>query len=309
MPSRDKSKDGRYRKIKVRTWGDEKFRRLSAPPPNGQFLWFHLLTGPHTTAIPGLSSIGEAGLSEALGWPLKAFRRCWREVEAQAMAQADWQARVIFLPHAILHNEPESPSVVKGWIHHLVEIPECDLKNQAIFVIGSHLAKMGPVWAAAWVPGWNTVWSPASPSSGTCASSGAGTGAGTGTGVPPVGPPPAAMGSLPDSPPEQSHASETPEALLAVWQEYVPISRRNGLPGFVMTRELSAKWRISAACRLKEAELAWHRKAIDRLSRSKWACGGMPPSKGHSKPFRASFDWYVASESNCLKCYEGRYDD
>ncbi len=28
------------------------------------------------------------------------------------MAEADWQARVVWLPHAIEHNEPESPNVV-----------------------------------------------------------------------------------------------------------------------------------------------------------------------------------------------------
>jgi len=35
---------GRYRKVEVRTWGDEKFRALSPIPPCGQGLWLFLIT-------------------------------------------------------------------------------------------------------------------------------------------------------------------------------------------------------------------------------------------------------------------------
>ena len=181
--------DGRYRTIKVRTWGDEKFRALSAPKPNAQFLWFHLLTGPHTTAIPGLSSVGEAALAEAAGkWPLPAFRRCWREIAEQTMGEADWQARVVWLPHAIEHNEPQSPSVVKSWVRQLVEIPECELKNRAIFAIGQHLSKMGPAWSAAWVPGWETVCDGGCDGGSRTDTPSSGTGTGTGTGRLPIVP-------------------------------------------------------------------------------------------------------------------------
>ena len=43
-------------------WGDKSFRELSAPQPCGQALWIYLLTGPHTTPLPGLFMAGEAGL-------------------------------------------------------------------------------------------------------------------------------------------------------------------------------------------------------------------------------------------------------
>lgn len=150
----------RYRRVSTRVWGDEKFCALSKPPPCAQFLWFRLLTGPHTTSIPGLSChIGEAGLAEGLGWPLRAFRACWGEIAGQGMAEADWQARVIFLPRAIEHNEPESPSVVQSWLKKtLPEVPECALKRKAIFTIGTYLhEKMGAAWSAAWVPGWESA--------------------------------------------------------------------------------------------------------------------------------------------------------
>ena len=82
----------RYRKVHVCVWADAKFRALSSPNPNGQSLWLYLLTGPHTTQIPGLFTGGEAGLAEALGWPLEGFRKAFREVFSQGMVEADWKA-------------------------------------------------------------------------------------------------------------------------------------------------------------------------------------------------------------------------
>ncbi len=142
----------RYKKIDPAMYGDEKFRALSRPAPNGRSLWVFLLTGPHTTPLPGLSSAGEAGLAEALGWTIGGFRRAFAEIAKQGMARADWEARVLWIPRAIRYNEPENPSVVKGWLRWLDEIPQCDLKREAVTEIGQHLSGLGPAWVAAWTP-------------------------------------------------------------------------------------------------------------------------------------------------------------
>jgi len=118
----------RHRKIEVRMWGDEKFRRLSKPAPNAQSLWIYLISGPHTTSIPGLYVAGEAGLSEALGWPLKAFREAFQELLSEGLLLADFDARVIWIPNTIKINPPENPNVVKSWGAYWDEIPECELK-------------------------------------------------------------------------------------------------------------------------------------------------------------------------------------
>src|SRR2546427_3847788 len=52
----------RYRKIDTRMWGDCRFRELSSPSPSAKYLWMFLLTGPHTSNIPGLSRGGEMRL-------------------------------------------------------------------------------------------------------------------------------------------------------------------------------------------------------------------------------------------------------
>lgn len=139
----------RYRKIEVRTWSDEKFRELSPIPPSGQGLWFFLLTGPHTTAIPGLFRAGRAAMAEELGWEQEAFDEAFLEVSGQGMAKADFKAKLVWLPKAIQHNKPESPNVVRGWRVELDLLPECDLKREAIAGIRDALEIAGPSYVEA----------------------------------------------------------------------------------------------------------------------------------------------------------------
>ena len=110
-------------------WGDEKFRRLSAPKPNAQTLWFYLLTGEHTTALPGAFVAGEAALAEALEWPLPAFKKAFDEVLVLGLAEVDRKARLVFIPKALRHNPPQSPNVVKAWRKAFNELPDCKLKE------------------------------------------------------------------------------------------------------------------------------------------------------------------------------------
>ena len=112
--------------------GDEKFRALSRPPPNAQTLWVHLLTGPSTSSVPGLFCAGKAQLAEELGWTVDDFDGCWAEVEAAGMAQADWGARLVWLPNAMPHNEPSNPNQVKGWVRIIKTFPDSPLLSDAV---------------------------------------------------------------------------------------------------------------------------------------------------------------------------------
>ena len=139
----------RYRKIEVRTWSDEKFRALSGIPPSGQGLWFFLLTGPHTTAIPGLFRAGRAAMAEELDWEQEAFDEAFREVSEQGMAKADFKAKLVWLPKAVQHNKPESPNVVRSWRVEMDLLPECELKREAIAGIRAALGAMGAPYVEA----------------------------------------------------------------------------------------------------------------------------------------------------------------
>ena len=139
----------RYRKIEVRTWSDQKFRNLTPLPASGQSLWFFLLTGPHTSPIPGLFRAGRAAMAEELGWELEAFDKAFAEVSTQGMAKADFKAKLVWLPNAIRHNKPESPNVVRSWRVEFDVLPECALKHEAIAFIRNGLKEVGTPYESA----------------------------------------------------------------------------------------------------------------------------------------------------------------
>jgi len=140
---------GRYRKVQVWTWPDKGFLALSAPQPSGRYLWLYLLTNPDTVSLPGLYRCGEAAMAEALGWPLKGFREVFAEVSKAGLVNADWEARVVWLPKALKYNAPESPNVVTSWRYPWQEIPDCGLKVEAYQDIRAFLEGMGEAFLKA----------------------------------------------------------------------------------------------------------------------------------------------------------------
>lgn len=130
---------GIWRKVSTAMYFDEKYLALTPVQPSGRSLWHHLIHGPHLGPIPGLSRIGRAAMAEELGWTAKAFDQAFQEVSSLGMAQADWDARVIWLPNALRHNLPASPNVVIGWKKQWVAIPDCSLKAEAYLTLKEQL--------------------------------------------------------------------------------------------------------------------------------------------------------------------------
>jgi hypothetical protein len=148
-PGRQVLERPRYRRISSRIFGDERFLRLSKPQPNAQTLWFFLLTGPCTRAIPGLFPAGERALAEMLGWSLRSFRGAFDELEALGMVKADWPHRLIWVPKAVRHNPPESPNVVRSWRSILDETTECTLRTEAIAALAEYCQNLSEGFAKA----------------------------------------------------------------------------------------------------------------------------------------------------------------
>ncbi len=141
--------EGRFSNVSRRMWNDAKFRALSAPPPNGQTLWFRLLTGPELGPIPGVFSVGEMALAEALGWPLEGFREAFAEAFRQGLVQADFGARFVWVPNALKHNRPQSKNVILSWRAAWIELPECRLKHEAWRAFVAFLEGYGEGFAEA----------------------------------------------------------------------------------------------------------------------------------------------------------------
>lgn len=152
-----------YSKVVRSLWNDADFRELSPPPPNAQTLWLRLLTGPEVRAVPGLLLIGEAGLAEALDWPLEGFREAFQEIHRKGWAKANWKARLIWVPKAIYYNLPASPKVIRGWAIPWSELPCCDLKTTAFSSIKEAIGGMGEAFQEAFL---ETIVDPSSKPSG-----------------------------------------------------------------------------------------------------------------------------------------------
>lgn len=121
-----------YSKVERKMWKDAKFRALSKPEPNAQSLFLRLLTAPESTPVPGLIPVRAPALADELGWPLERFHKRFAELSTNGMAYADWDAGLVFLPNAIKHNQPANRNIVKGWLKHVEEMPECELLTCAI---------------------------------------------------------------------------------------------------------------------------------------------------------------------------------
>jgi hypothetical protein len=145
---------GRYRRIEVRTWGDEKFRALSPMPPSGQGLWLYLVAGPFTSPIPGLFSAGPAAMAEDLGWSPEAFADAMSEAIALGMVRVNTGAKLVWLPNAIRHNPPGSLNVVKSWGAEFNLLPECDLKREAFEALKVSIHALGKAFGDAFDKSW-----------------------------------------------------------------------------------------------------------------------------------------------------------
>lgn len=137
----------RYRKIDVRIWDDQKFRSLTRMEPSGQALWLYLLTNRYTTSVPGIFAARKAAMADELKWSGERFDESFSELFSQGMANADWDAGVVWLPNAFRYNTPPNPNVVRGWVQCLDEIPECELKTEAVRSLISQVERLGKPYA------------------------------------------------------------------------------------------------------------------------------------------------------------------
>lgn len=149
MEAKRQPKEGIYRVVSVRMWGDAKFCSLTPLPSSGQSLWLYLLTGPHTSQIPGVFVMGKAAMAEALEWSPESFDKPFDELIAKGMVEFDAKSRMWFIPNAIHHNPPPNPNVVLSWRSTWPLLPECGFRERIETYLSEVLAAMGDTWVEA----------------------------------------------------------------------------------------------------------------------------------------------------------------
>lgn len=114
-----------YRKIDPRLWDDERFVELSCVE---KLLWLYLLTGPHTTSLPGLWIVGIGELVDGLRLPAKSLQAGLEKLEAMGRLVLNPRSRLIRIPNAPRYNRPENARVLKAWFKLWSDIPDCQQK-------------------------------------------------------------------------------------------------------------------------------------------------------------------------------------
>lgn len=184
-----------YRKIEPRMWDDERFAPLSK---DAKLAWLCILTGPHTTPLPGLFVCGIATLSESLRDDIDTVSKAVNELCGAGLVRFNATTRVMQVPNAPKYNPCANPKVLKGWFTVWKGVPDCVEKYAHVARVRAALdesqAWVKDAWSATFgtvkVPtryGIDTVSETVSISgSGARTSAGAGGGAGETAPAPPV---------------------------------------------------------------------------------------------------------------------------
>jgi len=140
----------RYRNVHTKMWKSADFLALSPLKPSGQALFLYLLTGTHTTAVPGILVAGPAAIAEELGWKDSDVRKYLAEIVKQGMAVVDSKTRLIYMPAGLAHNRPANPNIVRSWRDEWAMVPACPLRDRIDADFGRILASFGEQYTNAW---------------------------------------------------------------------------------------------------------------------------------------------------------------
>lgn len=143
-----------YRKVDTRLWDDERVAPLSAL---AKLTWLCLLTGPHTTGLPGLYSCGLATLSESMREGIDTVSKAVADLVATGMIQFNPTVRVVRVPNAPRYNPCANEKVLKGWFALWKSIPDCAEKFSHIERLRDSLDPSSPWVEKGWAGTFGTV--------------------------------------------------------------------------------------------------------------------------------------------------------
>lgn len=134
-----------YRKIEPKLWDDEKIAHVSATT---KLVWIYLLTGPHTTALPGLWHVGLAQIAEGLRLTFQEVEPALCELERLGRIVRHKACRMIRVPNAPKHNPAENGNAMKTWFRVWKDLPECAMKYEHLdsLMLGVRTPKVRENW-------------------------------------------------------------------------------------------------------------------------------------------------------------------
>jgi hypothetical protein len=140
------SSASRYRRVYANEWHDPAFRRLNDA---ARVVKLYVSAGPQTTSC-GCFRLSSAVAVEDLGGTSEDFERHF-EAACEAFGWAwDPLARVVWLAGWFDMNPPANPNVVASWAKLMKNVPDCDVKAQAIDSIHQSLKNLPASFREPW---------------------------------------------------------------------------------------------------------------------------------------------------------------
>ncbi len=149
-----------FRKVAVRMWSDERIARLDPIP---KLVWVYVLTGEHTTSLPGLWVAGAGTIAEGLGLRVAAVEAHLLTLESLGLLQRDPPLRVLRVPNAPRYNRAENARVIHSWFTKWSSFPDCPLKFAHVVSLAEGLdeaGERGPRIRDAWATTFGSIGPP-----------------------------------------------------------------------------------------------------------------------------------------------------
>ncbi len=119
---------GKYRKVDVGLWNDEKFLGFT---DEGKLAFVYLLTHPGMNAL-GAMRATIAGIAAELGWTERQLRKALTPAIAHGMVVASASPPFLRLTNFFRYNAPESQNAIRSWRPIADSLPECMEKTRLL---------------------------------------------------------------------------------------------------------------------------------------------------------------------------------
>lgn len=136
-----------YRKIDPRIWDDEKFVEWDLTT---RFVWIYLLTGRHTTSLPGLWFLSAAEIAEGMRLPVQAVEASLEALVKDGRVRIDRKHRLIMVPRAPKYNYADNARSIQAWWKQWSNLPTCSFKFEHLINLreGVQSDKVREAWQA-----------------------------------------------------------------------------------------------------------------------------------------------------------------
>ena len=131
--------------ISEHIWGDLRFAEL---PDIERVLFLFIISGPHSSRLPGLWVIQSEDMAKRIGATVSHAVRAVRRLSESGLLSYNRNVEVVHVPGAI--RRPGNPRVLRAWFHAWLGIPACEQKREYVRGIYGQIGTDAEALQTAW---------------------------------------------------------------------------------------------------------------------------------------------------------------